>query len=60
MAKPSQQVSQHGYRPITEGYQPGEPRLAQDGYVPLASSAKSQPPPPPKGGSSAAKPAQKQ
>ncbi len=41
-----------GYRPLTEGYQPGS-QVIQKGFTPPAS----QQPPPPKGGSSASKPA---
>jgi hypothetical protein len=44
----------HGFRPVTEGYQPGS-QILQKGYVPMASGT---PVSPPSGGSSAMKPAQ--
>ena len=44
-------TSNGGYRPLTEGYQPGS-QLVQKGFTPPAS----QQPPPPKGGSGAMKP----
>ncbi len=40
-----------GYRPLTEGYQPGS-QVIQKGYAPPASHQ----PPPPRGGSGAMKP----
>ncbi len=62
MAKSDRQMAQDGYKPLTEGYQPGrvlEP--LQKGYTPTSTSTNAQqaPPQPPSGGSSAAKPPQK-
>ena len=53
--------TQDGFRPLTEGYQPGSNVPLQKGYTP-SSSPVAQPatPKPPSGGSSAAKPASKQ
>ena len=45
-------IANDGYRPITEGYQPGS-QINRKGPAVVASHQ----PPPPKGGSSAAKPA---
>lgn len=62
MEKSDTQISRHGYRPITEGYQPGQAQPLQRGYVPATNggeNAQQPAPPPPSGGSSAAKPAQK-
>ena len=61
MAKSDRQMTHDGYRPITEGYQPGQAQPLQKGYTPAtnASGGPQPPPPPPSGGSSAAKPAQK-
>ena len=44
-------MANDGYRPITEGYQPGS-QVVQKGFTPPASRQ----PPPPKGGSNATKP----
>ena len=44
-------MANDGYRPITEGYQPGS-QVVQKGFIPPASRQ----PPPPKGGSNAMKP----
>lgn len=61
MATNDTRIAQHGYQPLTEGYQPGQNAALQKGYTPTpaSSTAQSAPPPPPKGGSSAAKPSQK-
>jgi hypothetical protein len=62
MAKPDTKTTHDGYRPITEGYQPGQGEPLAKGYIPTAGSAvdaQQTPPSPPSGGSSAAKPAQK-
>jgi hypothetical protein len=61
MAKSDRQMTQDGYRPLTEGYQPGRAQPLQKGYTPTSTSTSTQqaPPPPPRGGSSAAKPPQK-
>jgi hypothetical protein len=57
----SDRLTHDGYRPITEGYQPGRPQPIQKGYAPVtnASGNAQQTPPPPRGGSSAAKPVKK-
>ena len=47
----SRGTANDGYRPITEGYQPGS-QVVQKGFTPPASP----PPPPPRGGSNAMKP----
>lgn len=44
-------MANDGYRPLTEGYQPGS-QVVQKGFNPPLSSQ----PPPPRGGSSASKP----
>ena len=44
-------MANDGYRPLTEGYQPGS-QVIQKGFSPPISRQ----PPPPKGGSSASKP----
>ena len=44
-------MANDGYRPITEGYQPGS-QVVQKGFTPPASRQ----PPPPRGGSNAMKP----
>ena len=44
-------MANDGYRPITEGYQPGS-QVVQKSFTPPASRQ----PPPPKGGSNAMKP----
>ena len=45
------QTANDGYRPLTEGYQPGS-QVIQKGYTPPVSHQ----PPPPRGGSGAMKP----
>jgi hypothetical protein len=45
-------LAMDGFRPVTEGYQPGS-QIVQKGYVPLAAAT---PVSPPSGGSSAMKP----
>lgn len=65
MAKPDkqdQQISRHGYQPITEGYQPGQVQPIWRGSTRTAGASETvqqAPSTPPSGGSSAAKPAQK-
>jgi hypothetical protein len=61
MAKPDRQMTHDGYRPITEGYQPGRGQPLEKGYKPgtAGGNAQQAAPPPPRGGSSATKPAQK-
>ena len=61
MADSDVQTSQHGYQPVTEGYQPGQQQPLSKGFQPFGSGAiPARPPPtPPSGGSNAAKPAQK-
>jgi hypothetical protein len=62
MADRERQAKRDEYRPITEGYQPGQPQPIRKGYVPASDggeTVQSAPLPPPSGGSSAAKPAQK-
>ncbi len=61
MAKSDRQTTHDGYRPITEGYQPGQAEPLQKGYTPATNASRNsqQPPKPPSGGSSAAKPTQK-
>lgn len=59
MAKSGKQMAQDGYKPITEGYQPGRGQPLQKGYTPTSSNGPTQQTQPPSGGSSAAKPAQK-
>ena len=55
MTKPSdKRLAQDGYRPLTEGYQPGS-QVIQKGYTPSAASNYVQPPPP-RGGSGVMKP----
>lgn len=51
--------TQDGFRPLTEGYQPGAKIPLQRGYAPNGPDTAGAPPPPkpPRGGSSAAKPA---
>jgi hypothetical protein len=54
-------MAQDGYKPITEGYQPGKPQAVQKGYTPATGGNAQQQsaPPPPSGGSSASKPLSK-
>ncbi len=54
MTKETKHMAMDGFKPLTEGYQPGS-QILQKGFVPLASGT---PVSPPRGGSSAAKPAQ--
>ena len=57
MAISNRRMAQDGYRPITEGYQPGKGQPLQKGYTPTTNSGNAQSAPkPPSGGSSAAKP----
>jgi hypothetical protein len=61
MASSDRCMAQDGYKPITEGYQPGKPQPAQKGYTPATGGNAQQQsaPPPPSGGSSASKPPSK-
>jgi len=55
MRNDNKHMTQDGFRPLTEGYQPGS-QILQKGFVPVSTGAT--PAKPPSGGSSVAKPAQ--